>query len=295
MKHIIPCAFIIMALFLAFFVTDTHAQTVKRAGTNLKELVRQKPKKPSQQDTIIHWPQDSTAVVPVAVDDPVMPQKPGNQPASGRTAGKEESAVVTSRLPLQAENRAPQGKVGNKNIEAVQNTDTLEDYAYRDAMVSYYRYIKHQNDGSSAVYDSITSHNKWALHNQEAVISGQQAKGTVIFVLVLVLVASGLIFSAIQFYIALKTVQKKHELTKKAVEGAVSQTPNPLLEQNTEGDTPLGVVTTIKASLQGVEISSSILGLLVLIISLAFFYLYLTRVYPVVAEKFVQTEEVAPR
>ena len=42
-----------------------------------------------------------------------------------------------------------------------------------------------------------------------------------------------------------------------------------------------GPSNTFKASAAGVEISSSVIGLLVLVVSLAFFYLYVKEVYPI--------------
>jgi hypothetical protein len=73
----------------------------------------------------------------------------------------------------------------------------------------------------------------------------------VIFWVVLVLVGAGLVFSALQFYLGFKLGSRQ------------------------------GVATTFKASLQGVEVSSSVLGLIVLTISIVFFYLYLKYVYPI--------------
>jgi hypothetical protein len=42
---------------------------------------------------------------------------------------------------------------------------------------------------------------------------------------------------------------------------------------------------TMKVSRDGVEVSSPVIGLLILVVSLAFFYLYLTQVYPIVEVK----------
>lgn len=73
----------------------------------------------------------------------------------------------------------------------------------------------------------------------------------VIFWVVLVLVGAGLAFSALQFYLGYKLGSEQ------------------------------GVASTFKASLQGVEVSSSVLGVIVLTISIVFFYLYLKYVYPI--------------
>jgi len=41
----------------------------------------------------------------------------------------------------------------------------------------------------------------------------------------------------------------------------------------------------MKVSREGVEVSSPVIGLMILVVSLAFFYLYLTQVYPIVEVK----------
>lgn len=73
----------------------------------------------------------------------------------------------------------------------------------------------------------------------------------VIFWVVLVLVGAGLAFSALQFYLGYKAGTVKAE------------------------------ESTFEATLQGVKVSSSVLGVIVLTISIVFFYLYLKYVYPI--------------
>ena len=73
----------------------------------------------------------------------------------------------------------------------------------------------------------------------------------IIFVTVLVLVASGIYFAAVQFHVGLHG-KKKMETTE------------------------------IVANLEGVKVSSPVLGVIILVISLAFFYCYLVFVYPIV-------------
>lgn len=77
----------------------------------------------------------------------------------------------------------------------------------------------------------------------------------IIFWMVILLVFSGLVFSAIQFYKSIVLAPRN----EKAVDSS-----------------------TIEASLQGIKITSSVLGVIVLVISMLFFYLYLAHVYPVI-------------
>jgi hypothetical protein len=73
----------------------------------------------------------------------------------------------------------------------------------------------------------------------------------VIFWVVLLLVGAGLAFSALQFYLGYRAGTAKAE------------------------------ESTFEATLQGVKVSSSVLGVIVLTISIVFFYLYLKYVYPI--------------
>ncbi len=82
--------------------------------------------------------------------------------------------------------------------------------------------------------------------------------------MVIIIVFFGLIFSGIQFYISLQT-----SLAGKKAQNAEAA-PNPSPE-----------VAEFEASLQGVKVKSSVLGIIILSISLAFFYLYLAHVYPI--------------
>jgi hypothetical protein len=81
----------------------------------------------------------------------------------------------------------------------------------------------------------------------------------IIFWMVIFLVFSGIAFSGIQFY---KATMNRKELLK--------------------DDTQNELNTNIEASMQGIKISSPVLGIIILTISLAFFYLYLIYVYPII-------------
>ena len=86
--------------------------------------------------------------------------------------------------------------------------------------------------------------------HRQRVFEWQLISSKVIFGVVLVLVFAGMYFAAVQFHIAL------HEKVK-------------------------GEPTQLEASLSGIKVSSSVLGVIILVISLAFFYLYLVHVYPI--------------
>ena len=83
----------------------------------------------------------------------------------------------------------------------------------------------------------------------------------------LTVVLSGVYFAAIQFHAGLR----RH--------GGIAARASAGDEEGTAIETE--TVTTFSASAKGIEVSSPVLGVIILVISLAFFYLYLVYVYPV--------------
>ena len=92
-------------------------------------------------------------------------------------------------------------------------------------------------------------YDKFALDHARRTYEWQYRSGIVIFVLVIASVALGLWMSFLHFY------------------------------QGRKGG------GTMKVSKDGVEVSSPVIGLLILVVSLGFFYLYLSQVYPITEVK----------
>lgn len=89
------------------------------------------------------------------------------------------------------------------------------------------------------------------------VFDWQLYSSKIIFWCVLFLVFSGICFSGIQFYRSIKTGPQ-------------------------EGAGPTGgSATEFEATAKGIKITSPVLGVIILVISLVFFYLYLVYVYPI--------------
>lgn len=105
----------------------------------------------------------------------------------------------------------------------------------------------------NAAYDAYLKafyeYNISALQNRREVFSWQYYSTIVIFVVVLLLVLAGVLFAALQF---------RHGLRRK--------------NQN---------VDTVELSLGSLKVSSSTMGIIILTLSMGFFYLYLKYVYPV--------------
>jgi hypothetical protein len=139
------------------------------------------------------------------------------------------------------------GSRPNKPIEAgVEVNDfLLQNIEYEKSMLSYY---------------------KDSLQHRKNIFHWSLKQSIIIFWMVLFIVFLGLTFSAIQFYISMLNAKRK---TGEKSPAEISPDP-------------LAPVTSLKLSVSGgVEVNSSVLGVIILVISLAFFYLYLIYVYPV--------------
>jgi hypothetical protein len=90
--------------------------------------------------------------------------------------------------------------------------------------------------------------------HRQHVFTWQLVSSLVILVVVLLLVFVALYFAAVQFHATI------------ARPGAATQPTD---------------VTAVEASLQGIKVTSPILGVIILVIAFAFFYLYLRYVYPI--------------
>ena len=130
-------------------------------------------------------------------------------------------------------------------------------------------------DGRAALRESMRSYYAYkteAFQHRQRVFEWQLLSSKVIFVVVIFLVLVGLYFSWLQF----KADMAKGEGTESADQKADDKSPQPPAQA-----TPNQPVSTIEASTTGIKVSSPVLGVIILVISLAFFYLYLQYVYPI--------------
>jgi hypothetical protein len=110
--------------------------------------------------------------------------------------------------------------------------------------------------GAAALRQALTSYYQYRVsgyEHRQRVFAWQLLSSRIIFVLVIFLVLVGVYFSWLQFRLALRAA--------------------PAGEPRQE--------TTFEASASGLKVSSPVLGVIILAISLAFFYLYLVHVYPI--------------
>jgi hypothetical protein len=103
-----------------------------------------------------------------------------------------------------------------------------------------------------AMYD----HRATGMVHRTKVYEWQFLSSKIIFAVVLILVATGVYFAAIQFHLGIRAKNRKSQNDA---------------EERSE----------IEASLTGIKVSSPVLGVIILTLSLAFLYLYLIFVYPI--------------
>jgi hypothetical protein len=105
------------------------------------------------------------------------------------------------------------------------------------------------SEASTEYYQHLISGYRY----RHQVFEWQLFSSRVIFAAVLILVFSGILFAGTQFYVGLQRAKLGEPSARESV-------------------------TEFEASLRGIKVSSPILGVIILVISLAFFYLYLVYV-----------------
>jgi len=171
---------------------------------------------------------------PCAVAGQGEPARPSDQESALRAVEK-KMQLVQERVKI------PDGENGLDALLGAPE-QVLNDPATRDA---YLRYVRER-------YLYLASH----FDHRRDVFAWQHWSSQIIFGVVLVLVGTGVYFSAVQFHRGLRL---------------------PRHVPRTESDGK----TEFSASLKEIKVSSPVLGVIILAISLAFFYLYLVFVYPV--------------
>jgi hypothetical protein len=162
---------------------------------------------------------------------------------------------ATAAAGAQAETRSPDNpspSPGEKPAATAMPSDpgsvVLGDPAtrqrYLDAMQRYYEYRANGYAYRSRVFE-------WQLFSSR-----------VIFLVVLGLVGAGIFFAAVQFRGAMRAIARPTEIAGPPSAGAT-------------------LATQFEFSTKGIVVNSSVMGVIILALSLAFFYLYLVYVYPI--------------
>jgi len=117
----------------------------------------------------------------------------------------------------------------------------------------------------------------WALDHDRATYRWHHVSSIIIFFVVIFLVLSGVWFSWMQFRHAHRLPSQDITATVTSATTQTPATPGAPLIATQEKDS----VTEFSASPQGIKVASSAIGVIILVISMCFFYLYLDKVYPI--------------
>lgn len=135
--------------------------------------------------------------------------------------------------------------------------------AFPDSIITPPTSVQQQllDDSTMAMYqDAMYAYYEYRVsgfEHRKEVFAWQLFSSKLIFWCVLLLVFSGICFSGIQFY---KSIRNQQAGGETATESSV---------------------TEFEASARGIKVTSPVLGVIILVISLAFFYLYLVYVHPI--------------
>lgn len=125
-----------------------------------------------------------------------------------------------------------------------------------------------------AYYD----YHRSGLEHRKSVFAWQLLSSKIIFVVVIVLVLSGVYFSGVQFHSSLRATRAapvKQAADKSNISDGTTA------KDSSEARAVDYPTTHLEASLQGIKVTSPILGVIILALSFLFFYLYLKYVYPI--------------
>jgi hypothetical protein len=249
--------FVVLILLATTTVSQTASDTASIIGTVNRRIPIPQPTKPEPPEINTQTvSKKGTGTRSIPKPTPTKAEPPLSNRQTDFDRGIADRSIVkdnSKKSQSAGSNSSATEPVENDMVNAIESET---DKAYNYSLIAYYNAMERKNLADAKTIDLVASYHTWALKNRQRIISRQQLTGSIIFVLVTILLLSGLLFSAIQFRIAIKSAQNK------------SVAPSD---------------TTFKASLGGIEVSSSILGVIILAISFAFFYLYLTNVYPLVS------------
>lgn len=185
----------------------------------------------------------------------LLPVSLAGQESGPLEAGRSNAApdkTPTATVPVPA-STAPTNTAMPSAPSTVAQLDAETRSKYQMAMRSYYDYVDRGYAYRTRVFE-------W-----------QMLSSRLIFGIVLLMVLAGLTFAAIQFYVAMVVAMTERARVAKQIASG---------EKPAAATTPAELASELDIGSKGITVKSSVLGVIVLALSLAFFYLYLVYVYP---------------
>jgi hypothetical protein len=161
-------------------------------------------------------------------------------------------------------------KPGSQNSEAAKQVDS-----YFDGLRTAHDPVSRAqpNGADSEIPGEQRKFSSFTYEYNMRLFNWQLFSSRILFFAVIALVLAGISFSGIQFRVALKAMEVAAQVQARAGRHTETTEPTDPGEMN--------VATKIEASLHGLKITSPVLGVVILAMSLLFFYLYLAYVYPI--------------
>lgn len=153
--------------------------------------------------------------------------------------------------------------------KALLNTDRLmQQRAGKDAN---WQVVEQLAQYDTALKRQLYDYYTFGMQHRKNTFEWNLLSSKITFWVVVTLVFAGILFAALQFY---KSMRGRPVITKTGADVSPEKTI-----MVTESDTTLN--TELEANIKGIKVSSPVLGVIILVISLLFFYLYLVYVYPI--------------
>lgn len=150
-----------------------------------------------------------------------------------------------------------------ENITYERDPETFKHYEFKDAIIKFERSIA-LNESERDLFKRRLIYAEKMLEHTEKIYDTQYYQTWAIFIVVIILVLGGFYLSFLQF---------KHDI-----------------EQNNKSST---TPSSISIGSNGIQLSSSVIGLLVLTISFLFFYLFVKEVYTIQEYRSSNTTQIA--
>jgi hypothetical protein len=170
-------------------------------------------------------------------------------------------------------------------------TRAIIDLAHRQAAETEKKALASGNEFVDTAHDpkyaaAYTDYAIWILDHDRKTYEWNHTSSIIIFYMVMFLVLSGIWFSWMQFRIAHHPVAAQRTVstataTPVAGGGTAALVPGDQPQPAAMVTQQQDSVTEFSASPQGIKVASSAIGVVILVISMCFFYLYLDKVYPI--------------
>jgi hypothetical protein len=202
--------------------------------------------------------------------DPDIPASPEKKESEAdRTREKEPKAADETEMLIQ---RAKE----NLKRDSKSSTPLIDsEVASQDVKDAYAAYLK-----------SWYENEKWEVDHRRWIYNWQYIAAIIVFVISMCVVVVGVVMSWMQFIASQTAVKNRAEalsaVGKAYQEAAKSAGSEPKPEVLSAMNESLKEATnTIKLSSTGVEVATPVVGVIILTLSLAFFYMYLKFVFPI--------------